>query len=168
MSGGRLAGAWLLGAVATAALAGLSQVPYAAATGEHGELRFAWRYRSETVEQCRRLTDDELAALPQHMRRDEICERRLQPWRLVVTLDGTPVADDTVRAKGAREDRPLYVFRQLQLPPGSHHLRAVFSPIGVSSRAPLEVDASVTVAAREVLLVTYDADADRLMVKQQP
>ncbi len=168
MSRARLAGAWLLGAVATVALVGLSQVPYTAAAGEHGELRFAWRYRSETVEQCRRLTDEEVAALPQHMRRDEICERRLQPWRLAVTLDGTPVADDTVRAKGAREDRPLYVFRTLPLPPGPHHLRAVFAPIGESRRAPLEIDASVTIAAREVLLVTYDSDVDRLVVKPQP
>ncbi|MDH3291268.1 MAG: hypothetical protein OEO20_15590 [Gemmatimonadota bacterium] len=168
MSRTRLAGGWVLGALATLALVGLSQVRYTAAVGPDGELRLAWRYRSETVEQCRRLTDDELAALPQHMRRDEICERRLQPWRLEVTLDGTSVADDTVRAKGAREDRPLYVFRQLPLPPGTHALRAVFTPIGESGRAPLELDASVTIETREVVLVTYDPDLDRLVLKRGP
>jgi hypothetical protein len=88
------------------------------------------------------------------MRRDEICERRLQPWRLEVTLDGSPVVDDTVRATGAREDRPLYVFRQLPLSPGTHALRAVFTPIGESGRAPLGLDASVTIEPREVVLVT--------------
>lgn len=168
MSGARVAGAWVFGAVATLVLVGLSQVPYTAADGERGELRLAWRYRSETVEQCRRLTDEELAALPQHMRRDEICERRLQPWRLEVWLDGTPIADDTVRAKGAREDRPLYVFRQLPLAPGAHTLRAVFTPIGESARTPLELDASVIIESREVVLVTYDPDLERLVLKRGP
>jgi hypothetical protein len=102
------------------------------------------------------------------MRREEICERRLQPWHLEVTLDGAPVADDTVHAKGAREDRPLYVFRQLPLSPGPHVLRAVFSPIGESSRARLTLHASVTIDPREVILVTYDPDIERLVLKRGP
>jgi hypothetical protein len=165
MSRVRWIGGWLLGIVATGAIVGLSRVPYAVSPTDHAELRFAWRYRSVSLEQCRPLTEEENAALPAHMRQDEICERRLQPWRLTIWVDGVQVAEDTVRARGAREDRPLYVFRKLTLAPGTHAVRAIFAPIGPSEQRMLSLESGVSLDARQVALVTYDPDTDRLVLR---
>ena len=79
-----LAGAVVLGS--GAALAALSLVPYTAEPGDRAVVRLAWRTRGERVRACRRLTPDELARLPQHMRQEEVCERRILPYRLRVEI----------------------------------------------------------------------------------
>jgi len=81
-----LAGAVVLGS--GAALAALSLTPYTAEPGDRAVVRLAWRARGERVRECRRLTGEELARLPQHMRQEEVCERRILSYRLRVDLDG--------------------------------------------------------------------------------
>ncbi|MEK7667721.1 MAG: hypothetical protein AAB409_03645, partial [Gemmatimonadota bacterium] len=116
----------VVAAAVTLAIVGLSRVPYAAEPSEDAELRLAWRYRSERVQQCRRLSEEEQERLPAHMRRTEDCTRGLRPYRLTVAVDGAEAGEadegrerdegraapagvsfvDTVRARGAASDRP--------------------------------------------------------------
>lgn len=163
-----------------AALAALSALPYAAEPADHAVIRLAWRARGERVRACRRLTPAELAKLPPHMRQEEVCERRVLPYRLRVTIDGAPVVDELVRAGGAREDRPLFVFRNLPVAPGPHRLEVMFEREGdEGERAEREredderadarqtprrlaLDRPLTLAARQVILVTYDDEGKRL------
>ena len=163
-----------LGALAaTAALAlllvGLSQVPYAAVASEDGQLRLAWQFRSEPVERCRRLTPEELAKLPAHMRRETICERGLRPWHRAVRIDGVDRAADTVRARGARADRPLNVFDEITVPPGRHRVQVTFAPLGPAdtSVTPLRLDTILTFAPRQVRLVTFDAERGVLVMRER-
>ena len=83
------------------ALGALSRIPYTPAGAGHGVLRLSWRVRGERVTECRRLTPEELEALPLHMRRPEVCEGRIAPYRLRVTIDGSVVEDTLIRAAGA-------------------------------------------------------------------
>lgn len=159
----------LVAAAVTAAIVALSRVPYTASPGEDGELRLAWRWRSERVELCRARGADELARLPAHMRSATACERRLRPYRLEVRVDGVIVVDDSVRARGAEADRPLSVFRRLPLAPGRYEVRVVFSPLAVagdSTLAPPQVlESSLVVAPRQVVLVTVDTDHNVLVAR---
>jgi len=128
------------------------------------------------VEACRRRTPEELAQLPVHMRQEQVCERRVAPYRLEVSLDDSMVVDRPVAAAGARADRPLYVFEELALPPGTYALRVAFTREGGAAgdsvtaddarAAPprLALDTTVTLAAGRAALVTYDEDARRLHV----
>jgi len=191
---------WLLRAVGGALLfvsAGvlslLSEAPYTAEPATHGVIRLAWRARGERVRRCRRLTPDELAKLPAHMRQEEVCERAVLPYRLRVTVDGAPAIDELVRAGGAREDRPLFVFRELSVAPGAHHITVVFERAsggdaedeheGEDDRAQrrepresavretpdhLALDETVTLAPRAILLVTYDDEGQRLRLLAAP
>lgn len=111
-----------LAVAVTLAIAALSRLPYAAAEGQAALIRFSWRTPGAQVNECRRLSAEELERLPVHMRREEVCERRILPYRLQVRLDGRTVYDELVRASGAREDRPLFVFRELPVAPGEYRL----------------------------------------------
>ncbi len=179
-----LGGALVLGS--SAALAALSLTPYTAEPGARAVVRLAWRARGERVRECRRLTAEELARLPQHMRQEEICERRILPYRLRVDVDGARVVDELVRAGGAREDRPLFVFRDLAVTPGTHHLQVTFEREGTpvasgreegeetdateagrrarETPVRLELDAPVVLVARQIVLVTYDDERQRLFL----
>ena len=118
--------------LAALALAALSQVPYTA-TGGEAELRLAWRARVPRVEECRRLTPEEQAALPAHMRREEVCEGRVASYLLRVAVDGRTVRLDTVAGAGARGDRPLYVSEAIRLRPGAHDVAIAFTRLGVEA-----------------------------------
>lgn len=170
-------GALAVALAGTVAIGALSRANYTAERGE-GVVRLAWQARGEAVEECRRLTPEELARLPPHMRQEERCEEHGLPYRLRVRLDGASVVDELVRPAGARRDRPLYVYRELVLAPGSHALAVDFTregalPAGArkdqaSTPPQLALDTTVALQARRVLLVTYDDDAQRLVLRDRP
>lgn len=170
----------LLAAGIAGGIGALSQVPYEAEPADHAVIRLAWRVRGTRVEECRRLTDEELQRLPQHMRREEECEGRMLPYRLQVVLDGLPVVDDVVRASGAREDRPIYVYRELPVSPGDHEIRVHFElqrrevstprvaedvSVPESASALLLLTADLSLGPKEVALVTYDAERRQLVAR---
>ncbi len=93
--------------------------------GRGGEawVRLSWSARPERVETCRRLTDAELADRPAHMRLRLECTGRFARYRLAVLSDGVPLALDTVRGGGLRNDRPMHVLRELAVEPGHRRVR---------------------------------------------
>ena len=168
-----------------AALAALSSAPYTVDPGDRAIVRLAWRARGERVRECHRRSAEELARLPQHMRQEEVCERRILPYRLQVELGGARVLDELVRAGGAREDRPLFVFHDLFVMPGTHHLKITFAREGTPERQQadggesdatetgrrvretperLGLDVPVVLAPRQIVLVTYDDEGRRLLL----
>ena len=142
MTAGRSVLGGVVAVAATAGVVALSNLPYAVAPGEEGELRLAWRWPSERVEQCRRLSAAEQAKLPAHMRRTVECRRGLRPYLLEVLVDGRRLAYDSVLARGAGSDRPLAVFRRLPLTRGRHTVRVVFSPVTAPAGPGVDPDDS--------------------------
>ena len=164
------------GAVAvglTVLLGALSQVPYDTDSAANAAVRLTWRMRGVRVEECRRLTPEELDEIPAHMRQEEVCEGRIIPHRLVVSLDDAVVVDEFVRSAGARADRPLYVFHDLSVPAGEHRVAVAFVREGAGSveadqgaaPARLELETTLVLDSKEVALITYDAESRSLVVK---
>lgn len=171
--GPAVAGA-ILAIGATVGLGALSQAPYQSEAAARGIIRLAWRTRSVTARECRALTQEELENVPAHMRQTETCEARTIPYLLRVTVDGETVLDEEVRSRGAREDRPLFVLHDLPVAPGLHHLSIWFTRAEEPSEtttapeaapARLELDQHVELTERQIVLVTYDADANALVVR---
>lgn len=179
-SRGIAGGAAILGAAL--ALAWLSQAPYAVAGHRGAVVRLAWRLRWVRVEECRRLTAEELEKIPVHMRQEETCEARALPYRLRVELDGRAVVDETVASTGGRADRPLYVYHEVQVEPGDHQLDVVFArdlvPADTASErgevGEREPPAPPRLALRQrmalerdrIALITYDPERRALVLKR--
>lgn len=169
-------GRWSVAAAAAVgvslALGAGSQIPYDAEAVDHAVIRLAWRVRGVRVEECRRLSHAEQERLPMHMRRNEICEGRMLPYRLVVTVDGRQLIDEEVRAAGAREDRPLYVFREIPVAAGAHDLAIRFTLAGepapgsdLPTPERLHLDQRIELGSRAIALITYESDTRRLVVR---
>lgn len=168
MSGpARVVGA-VLAVCATAGLVVLSGVTLVVEESDDGLVRLSWRAVGERIEKCRVPSEEELAALPPHMRQKEICEGHLAPFALEVRLDGEPVVDREVRPAGARQDRPTYVFDEIPVAPGSHDLEVVFAVAEgdlASLAAPLRLRTRVEIPARGVVLVTRDDASGELVLR---
>lgn len=159
-------------------VAAAGRAPWLGGGPARSVLRLSWRVAAPRAEVCRELGAEELEELPVHMRREEICEGRVLPYRLRVLVDGTVRADAELRPSGAREDRPLYVFRELELEPGAHRITVTFErdslPEGASrgsgdDRRPprrLSFRRTLRLAAGEVALVTHRPEDEGLVLRR--
>lgn len=130
----RQAAGFTVATVVLVALRAGSLVPLRTAAVGESVLRLSWSARPERIEQCRRLSDAELAERPQHMRLRWECEGRFARYLLTVSVDGRAVASDTVRGGGLRNDRPMHLFREYPLEPGERHIGATLRRIDASIR----------------------------------
>jgi hypothetical protein len=158
----------------TVLLGALSRVPYEAGGHDNAALRLTWRARGARVEECRTLTPEELERIPAHMRQPQVCEGRILPHRLVLRVDGRVAVDETVRAAGAKHDRPLYVFYDIPLPAGEHRIAVSFNreepestTVDTTGAVPgrLELETVLMLQRKEVALITYDREQRRLIHK---
>lgn len=172
MSRARVGLAVLVALVMTATIGALSRAPYRAETGNQAWIRLSWRVSAPRIEECRPLTAEEQAQLPLHMRREEVCERTGIPYRLHIVLDGERVEETLIRGAGAREDRPIYVYRELRVPPGAHRLQISLTPeagdgppTGEAPVEALELAEDLDLAAGDVALITR-GEGGRLVVRR--
>lgn len=132
----------LLAAI-TAVIAGLvlrqlSIAPLAGFPSDRAMLRLSWSARPERVEQCRRLTDDELAERPAHMQMRYECEGHFARYLLSVLVGDRVIARDTLRGGGFRNDRPIHVFAEFPVTPGAHRVRVDITRLDTVAPLPLE------------------------------
>jgi hypothetical protein len=162
----------LVALLMTAAIGALSQVPYRAVPAGQAWIRLSWRVSAPRIEECRTLTAEELAKLPVHMRRDEVCETTGIPYRLRIVLNGEGVEETLIRGAGTRGDRPIYVYRELRVPSGTHRLEIILTPeAGVEASAgdapveALELAEDLDLADGDVALITR-SEVGRLVVRR--
>jgi len=150
-------------------VARLSQAPTSYAGPGDALLRLSWRVGGYRIEECRPRTEEELRALAPHMRTPEVCTGGGVDFELRVGLDGSTVLVDTLGSGGARRDRPIYLYRDLDITPGRHALDVSFAPLLPESFEPDDAppvyrfDGPIEVAEHEVALITLDATGTRLV-----
>lgn len=162
----RIAVLALVTTLGASALGWLSRAPYDPPGGATGVLRLSWRLRGEKEEHCRKRTPAELEALPIHMRTPEVCEGRLVAYRLAVRIDDEPAAETLVAPAGARGDRPIYVLREVPLPPGPHRVRVRFAratSAHADRHTALELDTRIEAEPGAIELITIDPETGRLV-----
>lgn len=111
-----------VGAILLLGLRSVSLVPMKTSSAGESVLRLSWSARPERIEDCRRLSDEELEQLPTHMRLRWQCEGRFARYMLTVSVDGSTIFADTVRGGGLRNDRPMHLFREVGIEPGTRQL----------------------------------------------
>lgn len=105
-------------AVVLLAISWGSLAPLEVAGSDDAMIRISLGARPERIEICTRQTDEELAKLAPQMRQTVICEGTTARYRLEVRRNDTLLHSQVVRGGGLRNDRPLYVFQVLRVPPG--------------------------------------------------
>ena len=158
----------VVSAVMLVSLAWLSQIRVSTDPGV-SIVRLSWRTEAINVETCRVLSEEELARVPAHMRRAEECEGRRVDYEVALAIDGIVMVTDTVSPAGARRDRPVYVFHDQPVQPGTHSVAVGFMAlvpadydVGDQSMR-LEWAESVTLSPGQIALVTLDPEGRRLI-----
>jgi hypothetical protein len=130
-----------------------SRASYQTGQLDVAQLRLSWRIRGERIESCRDRTQQELDALPVHMRTPRLCQTRALPYLLVLSIDHGIPDTTMLHPAGARHDRPIYVFRDTVLAAGRHHVRVSFVRAD-SAAQPLRFDGT---------LITLNSESTQLV-----
>lgn len=153
--------------LATATVGLGSRAPYSPPGSEASLLRLSWRLRGDRNEECRPRTDEELAALPAHMRSPEICKGHLVSYLLTLRIDDAPPLRRTFVPAGAKGDRPIFVMHDQPLTASEHTIGIEFTPMeGEGERAPLEFHARIRVVPGQIVLITMSGDATTLLMRR--
>lgn len=91
------------------------------APGE-AQIKLSFMHVGARVEECRRRSPEELAALPQHRRRPLDCVRERVPVVVEITLDGESLYRRALAATGLRHDGPARGHATFRVPAGEHRI----------------------------------------------
>jgi coenzyme F420-reducing hydrogenase delta subunit len=109
--------------IACAALLGLvSDFGYTSPGIEGSELVVSLKHPGIASENCRTLTQEELASTPVHMRRERVCERTRLPVRLRVAIDGAIALEDVIEPSGIWRDGNSVAVERISVEPGAHNV----------------------------------------------
>jgi ferredoxin/coenzyme F420-reducing hydrogenase delta subunit len=112
----------------------VSDLGYATPTVEGSELVVTFKHPGQISENCRDLTEEELAARPVHMRQARICDRDRAPVRLRVSVDGATVMESSFPPTGIWGDGNSVAVERVPVAPGEHRVRVAIG----DSRDPEE------------------------------
>jgi coenzyme F420-reducing hydrogenase delta subunit/NAD-dependent dihydropyrimidine dehydrogenase PreA subunit len=118
-----LAAAALVAAVFAVAIGAASDLVYAAPRHAGSELAVSLKHPGVANEDCRELSEEELAATPVHMRKPRECKRTRTHVRLRVEVDGERTLDTSIAPSGLWEDGNSVALERVPLEAGDHHVR---------------------------------------------
>jgi len=130
----RAGGAAVTAATAAVIVAG-SHVRMPEFVSPDAMVRVSWSARPERIEQCVRVSAEELERTPVHMRREMVCEGTTARYRLEVDRNGVLVDSVTVRGGGLRRDREVYVYREIFVPAAQTRIAVRFLRVDSSATA---------------------------------
>jgi hypothetical protein len=154
-------------ALMTLPIAALARGPaYSAPGADQATLRFSWRMSVPARENCRVRSQEELEALPAHMRAPEECTPDLSDFILVLAVDGRAADTVPLLRGGLKGDRPLIVLEDRRLSPGQHGIDMQFVRVAHDGATVIAaLDTTLHIGPGEIGLVTLDATAGRLRAR---
>ena len=140
-------------------IAAAARAPYTPRGAADAVLRFSWRMNVTAQENCRTRTQQELDALPVHMRTPQVCTRDVANYRLITRIGDNAPDTLPITRGGVKGDRPLFVSHESALPPGPANItvelqRTAAGHVDILAR----MDTAMTMVRGRIQLVTLDGD----------
>lgn len=134
----------------------LSDAPaYRAIAPQTGIVKLSFSHGSDRKAGCRKLTAEEMAALPANMRRTETCPRRRPPVDVELRVDGELLFRQTLPPSGIAGDGPSRVYEKFVLPAGEHTIAVALSDNPQTAGFEYDEVRQVDLAARQNLVIDF-------------
>ena len=150
---------------------GLLLVEYATAPShefmksDSAQIKMAFMHKGPSITECRYLTPQEIAALPQNMRRPTDCPRERLPIRMEVELNGKTIFADDLPPTGLFGDGPAKVFAIFPLSPGTHQLEVRLRDSRRETGFDYEITRQINLAPRENMVIDFAASEGGLLLR---
>ena len=153
--------------VCAAALTGyLSFRPlYQQTPPELAQIKLSFAHGAQRVEDCRRLTTKEIAALPPSERRPNTCSRERHPVYVEFSIDGDLLYAQRLEPAGLSKDGPSRTYQKFLVKAGEHTVTARLRDSGRGVGFDYEMEQQLTLAAGQSLAVDFRAEAGGFILK---
>ena len=118
-------------------------------------IKISFSHATQHKGECRKLTQEELNALPPNMRRPMDCPRQRLPLLVEVELDGELLYRDALPPAGLTGDGPATVYRKFPVPAGRHRLVARLRDSAREDGFDHEQAAEVTLAPQQNFVIDF-------------
>ena len=113
-------------------------------------------HAAQRVEECRRLTQEELNALPPNMRKPDRCPRERHQVQVDMRFDDRLVYSETVPPSGLWKDGKVNVYRRTTIDAGEYALFIGMNDTGSGDGYDHEQRQVVTITPGQNLVITFD------------
>jgi hypothetical protein len=122
-------------------------------------------HAAERVEACRRLTQEELNALPPNMRKPGECPRERHPVQVEMRFDDRLVYAETVSPSGLWKDGKANVYRRVTIDAGVYAMFVGMNDSGSGDAYDYEQQQEVTIVPGQNLVITFDGLQKRFVIE---
>ena len=120
-------------------------------------IKLSFTHAAQRVDECRKLTAEELAKLPPNMRAPTKCGRERAPVVVEVDIDGKPAIRHVAPPSGLSRDGASAVYRRLTVPAGPHRVAVRLKDDAGAGGFDYEREQVVTLAPAQILVIDFDA-----------
>ncbi len=148
----------LLAYAAFAAVLGLFSVwpDYRLLDAQQAIVSLTFSHAAQRVGECRRLTQEELNALPPNMRKPDQCPRQRHMIEVEMRLDETLVYLDTLSPSGLWKDGKATAYKRTAIDAGDHEIFVGMSDSGLGKGYDYVMRQQVAIEPGQNLVVTFD------------
>jgi len=139
--------------------------PYRQLAEDQAVITLAFSHAGERREECRRLSQEELAKLPPNMRLPMDCPRERSPIKVELFLDDELAISEIAKAPGLYQDQGVDVFRKIKVPVGKHDLRVRMND-NVRVQGPTFThEQAIELEPAQLLVVDFKKDMGKFIVR---
>ncbi len=136
----------------------VSDFSYATPQPEQSKLVVTFMHPGSVSENCRELSEEELAKVPIHMRAQNKldCDRRRADVRLRLFIDGEPVLEKTYPPQGLWGDGTSVALETLDIPEGTHQIAVAVGDTANSESWEYEAQQELEFTLEEHHVILFD------------
>jgi len=117
----------------------------------------AFAHAGETLEECRRLTQEELMKLPPNMRKPEDCPRERSPIIIEAMLDGEIIFSKMMLPPGIFNDGSVNIYYSSKVPAGKYSFKIKMDDSVRNEGFNHTFEQNVNINPQQILLVEFDS-----------
>ncbi|MEO8123000.1 MAG: hypothetical protein ABI633_03025 [Burkholderiales bacterium] len=119
-------------------------------------IKLSFTHAAQRVDECRKLTPEELAKLPPNMRAPTKCGRERAPVVVEVDLDGKPAIRHVAQPSGLSRDGASSVYQRMTVHAGMHQVVVRLKDNAGKGGFDYESEKTVTLAPAQILVIDFD------------
>ena len=120
-------------------------------------IKLSFTHAAQRVDECRKLTPEELAKLPPNMRAPTKCGRERAPVVVEVDIDGKPAIRHVAKPSGLSRDGASAVYQRMTVQAGTHQIAVRLKDSAGAGGFDYERAKSVTLSPAQILVIDFDA-----------
>ena len=126
----------------------------------------SFSHAAKRVGECRKLSQEELMALPPNMRKPDDCPRERHPLWIELQMDDQTLYQETLQPTGLWADGKSTAYQRVRVAAGTHDFRIRMNDSGTSDSFDFEQSSTITLLPGQNLVVYFDPESQQLRFHQ--